>query len=86
MIGLPLTFAGPKLWRDKLLRYAPCPLWGNVVALSFSPGEYLGAKVFENIFFPPFASSNFLSEIFLFHKLSLGQGFPIPRFFEELPF
>jgi hypothetical protein len=57
MLGLPLTLAGPKLRRDKLLRYAPCPLWGNVVALFFSPGEYLGAKVFENTFFSPLASS-----------------------------
>ena len=78
------TLAGPKLRRDKLLRYAPCPLWGNVVALPFSPGEYLGAKVFKNIFFPPLDSSKFsFNKPFSFHKLTLGQGYPIPRFFEN---
>ena len=78
------TLAGLKLRRDKLLRYAPCPLWGNVVALSFSPGEYLGAKVFENIFFPQLAfSKSPFHKHFSFDKLTLGQGYPIPRFLKH---
>jgi hypothetical protein len=80
------TLAGLKLRRDKLLHYAPCPLWGNVVALSFSPGEYLGAKVFENIFFPPLTSSKTsFANTFYFQNSHLSRV-AHSKVFEELPF
>ena len=81
------TLAGLKLRRDKLLRYAPCPLWGNVVALFFSPGEYLGAIVFENIFFPPLASRNFsFHKPFCLSKYHTWVGLPHSKVFEKLLF